>query len=330
MRVEGRAGHGRRRTRVVGMLAAAAVAAGLTVPWVGAEAARTGGHHGHHGDDRGKLLFFASDGLVQNRVEEFADDGDTPGFRELLRKGTRASDNGLLTQAPPNTGAGWFTLATGAWPGVHGSTNNTFHINGKLSASGGTQTFSPSRTAAFDNGVLQAETLAQSAERAGKRVAQIEWAGGRGGAINGPTLDFRNFRSGRGVATNYIAPEDSAAFTRVVRAPVRPPGRVRGQRPVPAGRADARRPAGRTCRAPTARPRRCACACSTARRRTSIDKYGLNAYIYDSRNDRRTQYDRVLFSTTKSGADAVGNLEEGEWADVKVKIVQTPGARPTR
>ena len=161
----------------------------------------------------GKLLFFASDGLVQNRVEEFADDGDTPGFRELLRKGTRASDNGLLTQAPPNTGAGWFTLATGAWPGVHGSTNNTFHINGNLSASGATQTFSPSRTAAFDTGVLQAETLAQSAERAGKRVAQIEWAGGRGGAINGPTLDFRNFRSGRGVATNYIAPEDSPTFT---------------------------------------------------------------------------------------------------------------------
>ena len=61
--------------------------------------------------------------------------------------------------------------------------------------------------------MLQAETLAQSAERAGKRVAQIEWAGGRGGAINGPTLDFRNFRSGRGVATNYIAPEDSPQFT---------------------------------------------------------------------------------------------------------------------
>ncbi len=42
----------------------------------------------------------------------------------------KASDDGLLTQAPPNTGAGWFTLSTGAWPGVAGSTNNTFHING--------------------------------------------------------------------------------------------------------------------------------------------------------------------------------------------------------
>ena len=56
---------------------------------------------------------------------------------------------------------------------------------------------------------------------------------------------------------------------------------------------------------------------------TSIDKYGLNAYIYDSRNDDKTRYDRVLFSRTKSGDDAVGNLEEGEWADVKVTIDAT-------
>ena len=34
-----------------------------------------------------------------------------------------------------------------------------------------------------------------------------------------------------------------------------------------------------------------------------VDKYGLNAYIYDSKNDRKTRYDRVLFSRTKSGAD---------------------------
>ena len=53
-------------------------------------------------------------------------------------------------------------MATGAWPGVAGSTNNTFHINGQPFAN---------RTAAFDSGVLQAETIAQSAERGGKKVA---------------------------------------------------------------------------------------------------------------------------------------------------------------
>ena len=42
------------------------------------------------------------------------------------------------------------------------------------------------------------------------------------------------------------------------------------------------------------------------------DKYGLNAYLYDSRNDRKTNYDRVLFSRTKSGADKVADLAEGD------------------
>src|SRR5687768_11381307 len=104
------------------VLVATIVALAL-VPLVGAEAHRGGGSHG--GDGRNdKLLFFAADGLTQNRVAQYADQGKVPGFRDLLRRGARASDHGLLTQAPPNTGAGWFTLTTGAWPGVAGSTNN--------------------------------------------------------------------------------------------------------------------------------------------------------------------------------------------------------------
>ena len=68
--------------------AAAVVTAGaLAVPFVGAQA-KGGGHHDHdHGRDGGKLLFFASDGLRQDAVEEYAK--DTPGFRELLRTGRR-------------------------------------------------------------------------------------------------------------------------------------------------------------------------------------------------------------------------------------------------
>src|SRR5687767_9375422 len=149
-----------------------------------------------------KVIFFSSDGLRQDMVESFADQRLMPAMAKLLRTGARASDGGLLTQAPPNTGSGWYSLATGAWPGVHGSTNNTFTINGAPFAN---------RTSAFDSVALQAETLAQAAERGGKKVAQIEWAGGRVGVINGPTVDFRSFLSGRGVATNYISPMDDAA-----------------------------------------------------------------------------------------------------------------------
>ena len=58
----------------------------------------------------------------------------------------------------------------------------------------------------------RSESLAQAAERGGKKVAQIEWAGGREASIQGPTVDYRTFHSGRGVATNYISPTDDAAF----------------------------------------------------------------------------------------------------------------------
>ena len=293
------------RARAASVLAGVAVLAvlvGAGAAWPSAQ--QGGGGHGEGRDD--KLLFFAADGLVQDGVEKYARQGFVPGFRDLLRQGARASGHGLLTQAPPNTGAGWFTLATGAWPAVHGSTNNTFHVNGQPFAN---------RTAAFDPGVLQAETLAQSAERGGKKVAQIEWAGGRGGAINGPTLDFRNFRSGRGVATNYISPNDSASFTQSfglqfdhpdgfagnAAFPQAAPSPASGWTDVPESFSEAQEMRLRVLDA-------------------GIDKYGLNAYIYDSRDDGRTGYDRVLFSTTKDGDDAVGDLREGEWADVKVTI----------
>ena len=142
---------------------------------------------------------FAADGLRQDIVERYAADRGVPGFADLLRRGASANGGGMLTQAPPNTGAGWYTMATGAWPGVHGSTNNTFHINSQPFAN---------RTAAFDPGVLSAETIAQSAERGGKKVIQMEWAGGRNGIIDGPTVDFRAFLSGRGVTTNFVSPTD--------------------------------------------------------------------------------------------------------------------------
>ena len=300
---------GRHRMRLVGALVAAVLAAGL-VPWVGADSARPSGWgHGHdRGDD--DFLFFAADGMTQNFIRKYADQGVVPGFRNMLRHGARASGNGLLTQSPPNTGAGWFTLTTGAWPAVHGSTNNTFHINGQAFFGN-----PPPRTAAFDPGVLQAETLAQAAERGGKKVAQIEWAGGRSGAIDGPTIDFRQFVSGRGVATNYIADTDLANFVQSFGLQFDHPTGFAGQ---PGFAQAAPSPATGWTNVP-----RSYSPPQEMRLRVldfGVDKYGLNAYIYDSRNDGRTRYDRVLFSPTKDGDDAVGDLREGEWADVKVTI----------
>ncbi len=262
--------------------------------------------------NKGKAVFFAADGMRQDLVERFASQGKMPTMRGLLRNGVKASGNGLLTQAPPNTGAGWYTLATGAWPGVAGSTNNTFHTNGA--------TFASSRTAAFDPGTLQVETIAQSAERGGLKVAQVEWAGGANATINGPTVDYRTFHSGRGVATNFVGTPGSQIFDDAnlissLGLQFDHPDGYAGQDPFPGA-------------APTAASGWTNVPSSYSppkqmRLRVldfGTDKYGLNAYVYDSTDDHRTNYNRVLLAKAKNGADAVGNLKQGQWADVKLKI----------
>ncbi len=262
------------------------------------------------GDDdaASKAIFFVADGLRQDMVEKYAAQRNVmPNMRTLLRNGVKAAGDGLLTEAPPNTGAGWYSLATGAWPGVHGSTNNTFHING--------QPFT-NRTAAFDLNVLQAESLAQAAERGGKKVAQIEWAGGREASIQGPTVDYRTFHSGRGVATNYISPTDDAAFVASFGLQFDHPAGFAGQAPF-AGAAPT--DASGWTNVPTSYS-----PAKEMRLRVldfGADKYGLNAYIYDSRNNNKVDYDRVLLSFSKDGSQTVGLLSKGQWADVKVKIV---------
>ena len=255
----------------------------------------------------GSVVFFAADGLRQDLVQSYVDQKLLPTMAKLLKNGAQAPGGGLLTQAPPNTGAGWYSLATGAWPGVHGSTNNTFHVNG--------QPFGNS-TAAFSANALRAETIAQSAERGGKKVAQIEWAGGRIGAIDGPTVDFRTFLSGRGVATNYIAPTDDPVFTASFGLQFDHPAGFAGQAPFAAA---APSPAAGWTNVPVSNS-----PAQEMRLRVldlGVDKYGLNAYIFDSTNDATVNYDRVLFSPTKSGSDGVATLARGQWGDVKVKVV---------
>ncbi len=294
-----------KRWRIGSGLAIAAVAVAGLIPLVGAEAHRGAAKAGAAAPSD-KVLLFAADGMRQDAVEKYAAQGRMPAMRKLLRTGAKASGNGLLTQAPPNTGAGWHTLATGAWPGVSGALNNTFHINGQPFAN---------RVGGLDPGILQAESIAQSAERDGKKVAQIEWAGGRGAVIDGPTIDYRNFRSGRGVATNYVSPADSAKFVASFGLQFDHPDGFAGQ-PAFAG-ADPVAATGWTDVPASFSP------AQEMRLRVldgGVDKYGLNAYLYDSRDDGRTRYDRVLLSTTKDGDDSVGDLREGEWADVKVTI----------
>src|SRR5689334_18614150 len=165
---------------------------------------------------RTPVVLFSSDGMRPDLMQRYASQGLMPTYASLMRSGA-TGDNGLTQGFPPNTGQGWYTLATGAGPGVHGSTNNTFFDN--------RQPFTTSTSFSFHgNGaspgsdptnVLEAQSVASSAELAGKKVAQLEWTGGLNANINGPTVDYATFYSRRGLLEYPVNPTkqtSAAAF----------------------------------------------------------------------------------------------------------------------
>src|SRR5512139_3859320 len=148
-----------------------------------------------------RAIFFASDGMRPDLMEKYAAAGEMPTYTSLMAAGVHG-DNGMLQAFPPNTGVGWYTMATGTYPGEHGSTNNTYHRTGESNFN--------NRTSFSTGGTLQADTLAAAAERAGKKVAQIDWVGGANAGIAGPTVDFANFFSTRGVLATPVNPTEQA------------------------------------------------------------------------------------------------------------------------
>lgn len=249
-----------------------------------------------------KVIFFAADGMRPDLVERYAALGLMPTHRDLIRRGVRG-DNGMLQGFPPNTGVGWYTLTTGTWPGEHGSTNNTFHRIGEGNFN--------NRTSFATTGILQADTIQQAAERAGKTVVSVEWVGSRTlvPALQGPVVDFRTFFSMRGILLNYDIPGQpqganafGVAYERVTLAA------ASGWTNVPPSYS----PAMETTLAIT----------STFTSENPHRYYDL--YIYDSTDNAATDYDHTLVvpsTAGKDGSQAVADLAQGEWADVKVTLI---------
>jgi 2',3'-cyclic-nucleotide 2'-phosphodiesterase (5'-nucleotidase family) len=249
-------------------------------------------------------IFYAADGMRQDLMERYASEGSMPTYANLMEKGV-VGNNGLVQAFPPNTGVGWYTLATGTYPSDHGSTNNTYFRAGDLFNN---------RTSAFSSGVLQADTLPESAERAGKKVASIEWSGGTRTAtpLQGPVVDYRSFYSNRGLWTNWDVPgqpegantfgvqyerfdlEEAVGWTNV------PPSYSLAQQ----GTFDIGGYSGAI----------------------TNDQYDF--YVYDSTNDATTNYDHVLIvpnADVKDGSKAVADLVQDEWADIKVVLANPAG-----
>jgi 2',3'-cyclic-nucleotide 2'-phosphodiesterase (5'-nucleotidase family)/predicted AlkP superfamily phosphohydrolase/phosphomutase len=237
-------------------------------------------------------------------VDKYAAEGAMPTMANLMARGVKGQ-NGLLQAFPPNTGVGWYSLATGTWPGEHGSTNNTYHRTGESSFNNRTSFAAP--------GTLQADTIQQAAERAGKTVVSMEWVASR--ALNpqlqGPVVDFRTFFSDRGIITNYDLPDQPAranqfgvTYQRVDLDP------ASGWTDVPASHSPAMQE--RLKLTNTAFPSS-----------VNFDRF-YDLYIYDSTNDSTTNYDSVLVvdaADNKDGSAAVAELAQGDWADVKVKLI---------
>ena len=156
----------------------------------------------------------------------------------------------------------------------------------------------------------------RSAERAGKKVAQIEYAGGRAAAINGPTVDFRSFLSGRGVVTNYISPTDDPPFTCSVRFPVRPPGRLLEPASVPGRRARRRDRLDRC--AEQLQPRDGNAHAGARLRRRQVRTERVHLRLHQRRHDQLRP--RALLAHEERRRLRRPTSREDEWADVKVTV----------
>ncbi len=249
-----------------------------------------------------RFLFFSSDGMRPDLMQTYANQGAMPTYAQLMRQGVVGA-NGLEQAFPPNTGVGWYTLMTGTWPSEHGSTNNTFHRTGDAFANS---------TSFSGAGVLQADTLAGAAERAGKKVAQVDWVGGRQSGIAGPTVDFANFFSTRGVLTKpLVADEQAGAAAFGISYQVAGFAPASGWTNVPGG--DPAAPAQETTLT----------IATTFAAQNPTRVYDI--YVYDSIVDGNSAYDHTILvpsGASKDGSQAAANLAVGDFRDVKLTGAQ--------
>ena len=246
-----------------------------------------------------KVIFFSSDGMRPDLMEQYAAQGAMPTYAALMAAGVRG-DNGMVQAFPPNTGVGWYTMMTGTYPGEHGSTNNTYHRVGE-------GTFN-NRTSFSALGTLQADTLAAAAERAGKKVAQIDWVGGANSGIIGPTVDFVNFFSTRGVlAAPLNATEQAGAAAFAISYQVAAFSAASGWSNVPPGD-----PA-----APSMQTQLTVATSFAAQNPTRL----YDVYVYDSVVNGTAAYDHAILvrsTATKNGSLASVNLAVGDFKEIKL------------
>jgi predicted AlkP superfamily phosphohydrolase/phosphomutase len=235
------------------------------------------------------VLMFVTDGGQPDFFQQFAEEGNLPAFAQLEAEGAM-SLGGMSPQLPTSTRVGWPAILTGAWGGTHGSVNNVFTLHGL----GMAESF-PAGT----HVPLQAETLAEAAERAGLNVLMYDWNSSDQPAIEGPTVRYWRTYTRAGVAQNYDEPAVAAGaaawglmFDRLTVVPTSGgPGAPASHSPL----------MGATLRLTE----------------FTGGSYEYGVRFYDSTNDGRVNYDGAA---VVGGAGEAADLSVGRWAEVRLKL----------
>lgn len=288
-------------TRAPAFLAIFALAVTLAVPWpaliAGAAAQEATPVAAETGD--GAVLLYAAPGMRPDLVEAFAAEGALPTIAEMMETGA-AAEGGLATPFPATTGTSLPTLLTGTWPAEHGIVGDRFFRTGSPE-------FADFATW-NDPGLIQADTLPQAAERAGKTVVSVGWQGvaGLDPALAGPVVGGAEALSQAGVVVNYDLLEQTA---------------VAESLGVGYDQVELRPAEGWT-----GAPESFSLAQETDLAIRSLDAAGVNpdrafaVYVYDSTDDATENYDRVLVAPEKDAAASVADLASGAWEGVSVPL----------
>ncbi len=242
------------------------------------------------------VILFAAPGMAPEAIDALAAEGVLPALSGLL-DGAQGS---FLAPFPAGTSTMLPTLLSGTWPAEHGIVGETFYRTGSPDFAD-TATWS-------DPGLIQADTLPQAAERAGKSVVAIGWDGAAGldPALAGPVVGEAMPFSQAGLLTSSELGEQAAMAA------------ARGV----AYEAIALEPA----EGWSAAPESYSPAQEAELTVRSLDANGANPnrtfaiYIYDSTDDAATNYDRVLVAPDKLAADEGVELSEGAWASLPVEL----------
>jgi 2',3'-cyclic-nucleotide 2'-phosphodiesterase (5'-nucleotidase family) len=247
----------------------------------------------------GPVLLFNAPGMRRDLVATFADEGALPAIAGVLSEGTSA-DGGLLQPFPATMGSNVSTLLTGTWPAEHGVVGDRFFRTGSPD-------FADYATW-VDPGLIQADTLPQTAERAGKQVVSVGW-----GSVS--TLDPP---LGGPVVAGTVPYSQSGVVTSTDLA--HQPGNAE-RLGVGYDRVDLRPAEGWA-----AAPQSFSPARETEFTIRSLDPAGPNpdrnfaVYVYDSTDDATMNYDRVLVAPEKNAVGPVADLAQGAWAGVPVAL----------